>query len=321
MIYEPIKIPSSFSDTVQIVEDYALKQIQQQTQQKQLYYHTQTHAIAVKCRARIIFQAIGPYLEANHNSATLDRVAHLIDLCAITHDLVQEILPPTEANSPRKRPVRVSELATIEQLTEYINNLNQRLSKLNTPAAARFNNLDLQIIDEAIKATICELDPLANQPNSGLSSNSIYQPFIYNSVPKLFLVANIIALADLGTLGMEGIEPYIHQGILIFLEENLDLVEVISRNSYPQQDNEQQNHIIKKRLLKMARFMVNLAQDRLVRFEQEIAPFPPQAQDILQQEIFQYLNSETIARIKELIPTEENISLEKLINFFHRYSQ
>lgn len=319
MDYEPTKIPSSFSETVQIVEDYALEQIQQQTQQKQLYYHTQTHALAVKRRARIIFQAIAPYLEVNHHSAILDRIARLIDLCAISHDLVQKILPPTEANSSRKRPARVSELATIEQLTEYITNLNQKLLQLNAPAATQFNNLDLQIIDEAIKATICELDPAANQPNSGLSFNSIYQPFIYNSAPKLFYVANIIALADLGTLGMEGIEPYIHEGILIFLEENPDLVEVIAKNACLHQDKEQQNHITKKRLLKMARFMINLAQDRLVRFEQEIALFPPQAQDILQQKIFKYLTTETIEQIKELVPTEDNITLEELIDFFCRY--
>lgn len=321
MDYEPINIPSSFRETVQIVEEYALKQIQQQTQQKQLYYHTQAHAIAVKRRASIIFQAITPYLEVERNSATLDRIARLIDLCAITHDLVQEILPPTQAYSSRKRPARVSELATIEQVTEYITNLNQRLLQLNAPAAARFNDLDLQIIEQAIEATICVSDPTANQPNSGLSPNSIYQPYIYNSDPKLFYVANIIALADLGTLGMEGVEPYIHEGILIFLEENPDLVDLITTNNNLSENNKQQTNITKKRLLKMTRFMVNLAEDRLVRFEREIEPFPRHSRDILQQEIFQYLNSEAIAQLKELVPTEQNISLEELRDFFHRYSQ
>lgn len=135
------------------------------------------------------------------------------------------------------------------------------------------------------------------------------------------MVANIIALADLGTLGMEGVEPYIHEGILIFLEENPDLVELITTNGDITQDNQQQNQMLKKRLLKMTCFMVDLAKDRLVRFNPEIAPFPPEAQNILQQQIFQQLNIETINQIKQLIPTEENISLRELLNFFHRYSQ
>lgn len=324
MNYEEIKIPSSFSETVQLVESYALEQIQQQTEQKQLYYHTVTHAIAVKRRAQIIFQVIRPSLETNSNSQKLDRIANLIDLCATAHDLVQEILPATEVNSSRKRPVRVSEIATINKLTEYIKNLNQRLSKQNINDSAKFNDLDIHIIKEAIEATICELDPFSANPNSGLSPNSIYQPYLYNSNIKLSLVANIIALADLGTLGMEGIEPYLHEGILIFLEENPDLVKLISTNNYIDVQSEVKDHqhkdIIKKRLLNMTRFMVNLAKDRQVRFKQEITVFPEKAQNILQHKVFQYLNINTINKIEELTPTDENNSLTELLAFFHMHS-
>ncbi len=325
MNHEETKIPSSFTETVQLVESYALEQIQQETEQKQLYYHTVTHAIAVKRRANIIFQAIKPSLETNSNSLELDRLANLIDLCATAHDLVQEIIPATKANTARKRPVRVSELATIAKLTEYIKNLNIKLSKQNIRDSAKFNDLDIQIITEAIAATICELDPLAANPNSGLSPNSIYQPYLYNSETKLSLVANIIALADLGTLGMEGIEPYLHEGILIFLEENLDLVKLISTNNYIERQSDLEHHqhkdTTKRRLLNMTRFMVNLAKDRQVRFKQEITAFSEEAQHILQHQVFKYLNVNTINKIEELTPTDENNSLIELLAFFHMYSQ
>ncbi len=325
MNHEKTKIPSCFSETVQLVEIYVLEQIQQETEQKQLYYHTVTHAIAVKRRAKIIFQAIRPSLETNSNAAELNRITSLIDLCATAHDLVQEIIPATEANTSRKRPVRVSELATIDKLTKYIKNLNRRLSKQNICDSAKFNDLDLQIITEAIAATICELNSLTSVSNSGLSPNSIYQPYLYSSETKFSLVANIIALADLGTLGMEGIDSYLHEGILIFLEENPDLVKLISTNNNIERQSKLEasphNDITKQRLLNMTRFMVNLAKDRRIRFKQEITAFPEEAQHILQHQVFQYLNVNTINKIEELTPTDDNNSLTELLNFFQLYSK
>ena len=320
-----ITITSCFSETVKLAEIYALEQIQQQAEKKQLYYHTVTHAIAVKRRAKIIFQAIRPSLETNSNSEELNRIASLIDLCAIAHDLVQEIVPPTEANAARKRPVRVSEIATINKLTRYIKNLNQKLSERNIHPSAKFNELDLQIITEAIAATICELDPFAVTANSGLSPHSIYQPYLYSSKTKLSLVPNIIALADLGTLGIEGIDPYLHEGVLIFLEENPDLVKLIATNNDIKRQSKlkasQTQEITKQRLLNMTKFMVNLAKDRQVRFQQEIKAFPKEAQHILQHRIFKYLNLDTINKIEKLTPIGENSSLTELLNFFHMYSK
>jgi hypothetical protein len=310
MNHEATKIPSSFSETVQLVENYALEQIQQQTRQKQLYYHTVTHAIAVKRRAKIIFQAIRPSLETENNSHQLNRLANLIDLCAITHDLVQEITPAIEPHTARKRPFRISELATIDKLTEYITALDRQLTQQNIDDSAKFNHSDLQIITEAIAATICELAP-----------NSIYQPYLYNSPPKISLVANIIALADLGTLGMEGIKPFIHEGILIFLEENPDLVELIINRSDRENIREEDNQITKQRLLNMTRFMVDLARDRCLRFKQEITSFPEVAQQILQEQIFKYLKLDTIHQIEKLTPIDDHHNLEELLNFFARYSQ
>ena len=314
MNYEKFAIPNSFSETVQLVEKYALEEIKQEAKAKQLYYHTVNHAIAVKRRANTIFQAVRPYLD-NSNILELNRIAELIKLGAVAHDLVQEIIPATEANTSRKRPPKVSEFATIDKLTQYINNLNQALLQYNIDDVIKFSALDIQIITEAIAATICELDPLAE------ISDSIYQPYLYRSSPKISWVANIIALADLGTLGMEGAETYLHEGILIFLEENPDLVELIttnrSLNILSTSNSDRHRNIIKKRLLKMTRFMVNLARDRQSRFQQEITAFPEAAQNILQHQVFVYLNNNTINRVKQLTPTDEQTSLAEILAFFH----
>lgn len=313
------EIPNSFAETVQLVENYALAHIERETTEKKLYYHTVNHAFAVKRRANQIFQAIEPVLQNYPQSLSLDRAKNLIDLCATAHDMVQEILPATEANVARKRPVRVSEFATIDKLIKYIENLNQKLSTLNTHHSAKFNALDIQIIKEAITATICELDSFAADSNSDLSSNSIYQPYLYKSPEKISLVANVVALADLGTLGMEGIEPYLHEGVLVFLEENPDLVKSISMKTVLNQQANQDDDITKKRLLNMTRFMVGLAQDRLIRFERELTAFPAEAQQILQHQLFKYLNTNTINKIKELTPTDDKNSLTELLDFFHLY--
>ena len=314
MNHEKFARPNSFSETVQLVEKYALKEIKQETEAKQLYYHTVNHAIAVKRRANTIFQAVRPYLETNSNILELNRIAELINLVAVAHDLVQEIIPATKANTSRKRPAGVSEFATIDKLIQYINNLNQTLLQYNIDNAIKFSDSDIQIITESIAATICELDPLA------ATSGSIYQPYLYRSSSKISWVANIIALADLGTLGMEGAKTYLHEGILIFLEENPDLVELITNNNSVNiisTNGDRYRDLIKKRLLKMNRFMVNLARDRQRRFQQEITVFPEAAQNILQHQVFVYLNNNTINQVKQLIPTDEQTNLTELLAFFH----
>jgi hypothetical protein len=307
------KIPSSFAETVQLVENYALKEIKQETGQKQLYYHTITHALAVKRRAETIFQAIKPFLENSIPLAELNRLESLIKLCATAHDMVQQFIPITEVHKSRKRAAGVSETATVTKLIDYIQNLNQKLLKQSVDDSIIFSDLELKIIADAITATICDRDPQAGKVEYSFSQYSIYQPYLYSSKPKLSVVGRIIALADLGTLGMEGVETYVQEGILIFLEDNLDLVELILNCDHSHSSD---NKITKARFLNMTRFMVSLAQERQARFEREISGFTADARYILQHQVFIYLSSENIKQIEDLIPTDENTSLTELLNFF-----
>ena len=310
-------VPNSFAETVQLVENYAKQKISREVRDKQLYYHTIDHSLAVKRRANIIFQAIESVLPQNQIKIDFNRLKSLIGVTAIAHDMVQKFTDADEANQPRKRIPGISEVASADQLISYIHQLNQRLSKLGVDDSILFGDLDLAIIKDGILATICDRDPQAGKADYSFSPYSIYQPYLYTSQPKTSIVGDIIALADLGALGMEGVEAFLREGILVFLEDNLDLKDLILSCdlNYDSFDLPTQAKI-KARLLNMSRFIVSLAQERYARFELEIAGFPPKACQILRSQVFIHFNQKNIAQIKAIVPTDENTSFTKLINFF-----
>ena len=303
---------SSFAETVQLVESYVREEIVRETNNKQLYYHTLDHALAVQRRAKEIFQKIQFELSRDESGKKLERLKSLTSLCGLAHDMVQLFHPSARVNSSRKHISELSERETANKLLRYIQKLNRELATYKIEPSSLFDDRDLQIIQDAIGATICKLDPLPSKGNYSYSSHSIYQPYLYDSQPKISVVGSIIALADLGTLGMEGIEKYIQDGILIFLEDNLDLKELILYGELSNLDCE----MVRLRLLAMARFMVSFAHERYARFELEISGFSPAIRQIFRDRIFVYLNLDNIASIEEIVPTQDNASLPKLIDFF-----
>ena len=298
------QLPGSFAEAVTMVKNFALLEIQRESQQKQLYYHNCAHAYAVQQRAEIIFQAIQPF-EPKTNQTSLVRIKHLIDLCALSHDMVQEFLPNTKLYTPRKRHPGVSETATISKLINYIESLKLKSinPRVNNPIF--FTDLDLQIIRESIAATICLYD---------CEDNSIYQPYLYSTGKQISLPARIIALADLGSLGIEGIEAYLQEGSLIFLEENPDIVPIILNEDYKERSELSEN--LRQRLLQRARFQLNFARGREARFMREVEGLPVGAIPILRNKVFKYLNKDTIATIESITPTKDDTRLEKLVDFF-----
>ncbi len=305
--------PSSFAKTVQLVESYVQAEIIQEAKNKQLYYHNLDHALAVKRRANNIFQQIKVVLSQDNSNQELERLENLINLCGLAHDMVQLFDPPSAANQPRKRKVGLSEAETANKLLHYIQNLNQELAADQLDDSIYFSDRDQEIIQDAILATICDRDPQPGKADYTFSAKSIYQPYLYDHRPKISIVGSIIALADLGALGMEGIEIYIQDGILVFLEDNPDLESLILKCD---RSNCFNDDIIKARLLAMTRFMVSLAYERQARFELEISGFTPQARQILRDKIFLGFKQENTTQIAAILPTQDNVSLPELINFF-----
>jgi hypothetical protein len=314
------QLPESFEQAARRVENFALIETQKSAHQKQLYYHNCVHINGVKHRAVKIFEAIIPFLKENFDSETgqaqLTRMKQLLELSAVAHDMVQEFIPQTQPGTPRLREIGVNEAATITKLIAYIEELNQQLLQQDPNSTAIFTESDIQTLKEAIEATVCLFD---------LSDGSLYQPLLYKPEQEISLVALILALADLGTLGMEGIEAYQEEGSLIFLEENPDIISILwDENAqqiiveYDTSDWEKQElyENIKQRLLKRARFQVNFAKGRHSRFDREVERLPAEAIQALKTDAFKYLTEETIQIIEAVTPTKNETPLEELIEFF-----
>ncbi len=308
-----LRLPTTFAESIDCIKTFALQEFAREIKAQQLYYHTYEHINNVQRRSQQIFQAIRPYWEVatdeDQSLVNLPRMELLLDLCAIAHDMVQIFIPVTQDYTPRKRQPGLSEMATIDQLLEYIHELNQQLQKSDPDSPAKLTNQELTIIREAIAATICAYDP---------TEQAIYQPKLYEENQSLSPVARILALADIGALGLDGIKVYNREGGLLFLEENLDVIPLLIDGTIHSLNpsNWELYENIRQRLLSRSRFQVNFAKSRLARFEREIAAFPHDAISTLTDDVFKYLNPTRIQEVETITPTAEDTSLEVLLEFF-----
>lgn len=308
ILRERSELPKSFAEVVEMVTGFVLDEFDRESTEKQLYYHNREHINGVRKRANLIWQTVYP--EKDHQtSQNLARMQVLLELCANAHDLVQVFLPQTEPHTSRKREAGVSETLTIEKLCDYINLLNNQLRECQVDESLLFSKADLYIIEEAILATICIYEP---------SEQAIYQPALYERKQDLSAIAQILALADIGALGMEGITAYNQEGSLLFLEENPDIIPIIyggGRDNLAL-DNPKVHESIRQRLLKRSQFQVNFAKSRLTRFHQEISSFPAETISVLTNETFKFLTPESIKQIEVETPTAQDTPLEVLLTFF-----
>jgi hypothetical protein len=232
----------------------------------------------------------------------------LLDFCAVAHDMVQQFEDSSQVHTARQRKPSVSEMATIEQLINFIHQLNEQLEQSIPNSPAKLTDSDIAVIQQAITATICTYDA---------QEQAIYQPLLYNGEP-LSIVSQILALADLGTLGIDGIEAYNREGSLLFLEENPDVVPLLRDGTIHQLEgtNLDLAENIRLRLLKRCLFQVTFAKSRLNRLERELQGFPELTIPILRTEIFQHLSPETIDTIETITPIDRETPLSVLLQFF-----
>ena len=306
-------IPRNFEQAVSMIKEFAFAEVEKEAEKKHLYFHNYAHAEAVRRRAEIIFDAIEPFWhKICQESALLDskRAKYLIDICAASHDMVQEFLPLKSPQTARQRETGVSENSTIDKLIYFIKQLNTKFLAQNPQLPPLFSEADLQIIRKSISATICLLDT---------NDNSIYQPDLYNSEQQITLPARIIALADIGGLGIDGIPAYFQEGSLILLEENLDIIplvkELLAEKENKSHNKEVYEHL-RQRLLRRAKFQISFAKGRYARLNKELEGLPIEVVSALKEEVFKHLNEQTIEKIEALTPTAADTSLEKLIEFF-----
>ena len=293
-------VPQTFADAIAYIQTVVLEAFDREITGKQLCYHTREHIEGVQRRAKQLLQAVRPYLQSADDGTRMER---LLDLCAVAHDLIQIFVPQTEPHATRRREAGVSETATVERLFAWMKTLNEQCSD-----AAHVTEHDQHIIQEAIAATICDYDP---------TEQAIFQPALYDQEQPISPVARILALADIGTLGMEGIEAYNREGSLLFLEENPDVRSLLEGHTLESlaSDHPELCENIRQRLLKRAQFQVNFAKSRFKRCPQELQGFPVEAIPALTRE-FQYLSPATLQAIELTTPTAADTTLSVLFTFF-----
>lgn len=305
-----IVLPTTFAETVAQVRSFVGKEFDREIAQKQLYYHNWEHVHHVLRRADVLFQTIVPdwSLDSQISPSELERNKLLLDLCVVAHDLVQTFLPLAEPHSPRRRESGVSEMISIDKLVSYIESLNHQLQE-HSYRAAMFSIDELRLIREAIKCTICSYS---------IEEQAIYQPRLYDGSYPISYLSRILALADIGSLGMDGLAVYNWEGSLVFLEENLDFVPFLRNQSiyHLQVDNPELYENLRQRLLRRARFQVHFARSRLSRTPQELDAFPGKATPMLLKTVFQHLSPATIQEVEQTTPTDEQTSMEELLEFF-----
>ncbi|HEY9635542.1 MAG TPA: hypothetical protein V6D14_19215 [Coleofasciculaceae cyanobacterium] len=256
-----ILLPQTFAESVAKVKAFALQEFDRQIAKKQLYYHNREHIQQVQQRSDRIFQAIAPFWE-NAIGSEVTRMKLLLDLCVVAHDMLQVFVPQTPSHAPRRREGGVSEFATIDKLLRYIQALNKRMQQQGVDAA-QFTASNVFLIREAIEGTICSYDP---------ADQAIYQPILYNANRTPSVVTRILALADIGSLGMDGIAAYNWEGSLLFLEENPDIIPFLSHPAINKLriSNPNLHENLRQRLLRRARFQVNFARSRFARTPREM---------------------------------------------------
>jgi len=308
----PCALATSFVEAIEVTSTFAIATFKQEIERNQLYYHGLDHINDVARRAQLIFNTVLPfYLTGSQTHCTAaywERQRRLLRLSAITHDMLQIFAPQTQPHSRRQRHSGHSEQETFKRLHTFITQLNQSATLANytaKPQQVLFTQEDIETLRVAIAATICHYDK---------ANDAVYQPALYrkNDAP-LPLVAHCLALADISTLGIDGIKAYQKESSLLFIEENLDILPFLdSPSSFDSAFREN----LRQRLLKQAQLTITFAQGRLMRLDKELEGLPVDAITVLKRNVFKHLMPQTIHTLKSLTPTAENTSLTELLNYF-----
>jgi len=301
---------------------FVVKTFSQEIQQQQLYYHGWAHVNDVARRALLIFDTVVDCCKEarqpirENASVDWNRQRDLLNLSAIAHDMLQVFSPQISPCTARQRQSGYSEQATVDRLIGFIEQLNKTAtgepdsshSSDSLPSSADlFSSTDIAIIREAIEATVCVYDS---------TEGCIYQPLLYPQHRKqesISFVAHCLALADIGTLGIDGMNAYTQEGGLLLLEENLDILAFL-KNRIQFDGTFKEN--VRKRLLKRAQFEVLFAKSRLARLDTELKGLPECAIACLKQDVFKYLTPATIHTLETITPTAADTPLDNLLEYF-----
>ncbi len=148
------------------------------------------------------------------------------EFCATMHDAIQkykiqEVVEPKEKNNEQNKFVGFTKKVRVREIGDNEKNSAQK-------AIAILKKLGV-VLDEKQEAKIIE-NITVTEPFFDPATKMVIQPYLHgNRNPSI--IARVIAMADLGTSGMDS-EDYIKDSDKLFREENPDIVGVIEWLNY-----------------------------------------------------------------------------------------
>lgn len=228
-------------------------------EKNRLAFHNIVHTKDVIRRFDAVIDAI-----KQSDPSLYDKRTHDIGrLAAAHHDTVQNWEPVATANQApngeifikiiRKRFAGANEKASTDGALAIIDKINEEAG------SEIFTEQDRAIIGGGHEATVPGFNP---------EKGTVIQP---NLNEQSSFITRAIALADLGTAGMDGPERFLPEGDALFREENLDIEEAVK---HPETISPQQKEFFRERMLGWSAFQEKFAAGRSTLLEEELRPLP-----------------------------------------------
>lgn len=226
-----------------------------------LPFHDRAHTESVMSRTERILDAIqkvGPDLVS-------DKDVQNGILAAAFHDTVNSSEENIVRDGDRTKIMRKRFTGNNEQKSadEAVEFMGQAATESK---AYIFSKNDVAIVREAIAATVPDFNP---------EKKTVVQP---NLKEESSIVARALALADLGTAGMDGPKKFLKEGDDLFREENLDIAKALLK---PEQIDEAQKDYFRQRMLGWTKFQPAFARGRKELLDDELRGFPEKAKDAI----------------------------------------
>jgi len=202
-----------------------------------------------------------------------------------THGLLQGL-----TKIIRKRHSPKIEFASADRAVSFMEKVNQQNNQ------SFFSDEDKFLVSEAIKITIPKFDTV---------KGFIIQPYLNT---KTSLIARIVALADLGTAGMDGPKAFLSEADALFREENIDIANVCKNldNLTGDQKNYYRNRVIDWLKRELA-----FAEGRQNNLSNELTGVSSEAKNKIVKLFTKF--DESINKLKETIDKRAVMSFEKLL--------
>ena len=277
--------PLSFMETK--VVSLIGKRFGEHSGENELAFHNAEHTKSVMRRTESILRAI--------KKVTLYRVTEkdikLARLVAAFHDAVQESKEQDkDGRLMRQRATGINEEKSADEAIDFLD------QEMKYSEETEFSEEDFGVVKEAINGTV---------PGFDVEKKTVIQP---NVTESSSLIARALALADLGTAGMDGAEAFLREGDALFLEENLDIMRAL-RNE--QELSDEMKEVYRKRIIEWSKFQPTFAAGRRDLLDEELRGMPPGA-DVAIKKLFNKFD-ESISAAEKRAKERETMSFDELV--------